>query len=306
MRIKMAAASILGGFILAPGFAAHAAKADYQRSVTEWRAQRESQLKAEDGWLTVVGLTWLKEGDNRVGSNPNFEVRLPKTAPENVGTLTVKAGKVRFRPEGVAVTMNGAPAKETELKPDVDASYDKLAVGRVKFFIIKREDKLGVRIKDKDSAARREFTGLKWYPVDPSWRVQAKFVPWDKPHVVTFDTAVGVKEKDESPGYLSFQRGGKEYRLEPVVDDNDLWFVMRDQTSGKTTYGASPVSICGDAERRGEEERDGRDRLQQSGESAVRVHGFRDVPAASAAESAAYRCDCRGKTVRENALTGRI
>ena len=213
---------------------------DYQRTLTEWRAQREAKLKADDGWLTVVGLTWLKEGENRVGSNPTFEVQLPKSAPDRVGTLTVKAGKVRFRPDkGVAVTMNGAPAVESDLKPDVDAHYDRLAVGRVKFFIIKREDKLGVRIKDNDSVARREFTGLKWYPPDASWRVQAKFVPWDKPHAVTFDTAVGVKETDESPGYVTFQRAGKEYRLEPVVDDNELWFVMRDQTSGKTTYGAS-------------------------------------------------------------------
>jgi uncharacterized protein (DUF1684 family) len=109
----------------------------------------------------------------------------------------------------------------------------------VKFIIIKREDKMGVRIKDNDSAARREFTGLKWYPVDPSWRVTAKYVPFDKPHTVTFDTAVGLKEQDESPGYVTFQRDGKEYRMEPVLDDNDLWFVMRDQTSGKTTYGAS-------------------------------------------------------------------
>ena len=213
---------------------------DYQRALTEWRAQREAKLKAEDGWLTVVGLTWLNPGDNRVGSNPSFEVRLPKTAPNKVGLLILKDGKVRFRPEkGVAVTMNGKPATETELKPDIDANYDRLAVGRVKFFIIKREDKIGVRIKDNDSAARRYFTGLKWYPPDPSWRVQAKFVPWDQPHPVTFDTAVGVKEQDESPGYVTFQRAGKEYRLEPVVDDNELWFVMRDQTSGKTTYGAS-------------------------------------------------------------------
>ena len=233
MRTRLTAlVLILGAMALAAD--------DYQRTLAEWRTQREAKLKAEDGWLTVVGLTWLKDGDNRVGSNPTFEVRLPKAAPDKVGTLTLKAGKVRFRPEkGVAVTMNGKPAMETELKPDIDANYDRLAVGRVKFFIIKREDKLGVRIKDNDSAARREFTGLKWYPVDPSWRVQAKFVPWDKPHAVTFDTAVGVKEQDESPGYVSFQRDGKEYRLEPVVDDNELWFVMRDQTSGKTTYGAS-------------------------------------------------------------------
>jgi uncharacterized protein len=37
----------------------------YQRSIAEWRAQREAKLKADDGWLTVVGLTWLKEGATR-------------------------------------------------------------------------------------------------------------------------------------------------------------------------------------------------------------------------------------------------
>jgi len=221
-------------------FAADKVATGYQRSIAEWRAQREAKLKSEDGWLTVVGLTWLKEGANRVGSNPGFEVRLPESAPASVGTLTLKAGKVRFMPApGVAVTMNGAPAKETELKPDIDANYDRLAIGRVKFLIIKREDKLGVRIKDNDSAARRELSGLKWYPVDPSWRVTAEYTPFVKPHTVTFDTAAGVKEQDQIPGYITFQRGGKEYRLEPVVDDNELWFVMRDQTSGKTTYGAS-------------------------------------------------------------------
>ena len=224
----------------AEAFAADPAPANYQRTIAEWRAQHEAQLKADDGWLTVVGLDWLKPGENRAGSNPDFEVRLPKTAPDKVGTLTLQAGKVRFRPEkGVAVTLNGAPAVETVLKPDTDANYDRLAVGRTTFFVIQREDKLGVRIKDNDSPARRQFSGLQWYPVDASWKVTAKFVPYDKPRKVTFETLVGVKEEDESPGYVSFERGGQQYRLEPVLDGNELWFVMRDQTSGRTTYGAS-------------------------------------------------------------------
>lgn len=240
MQKKRTSLGVTVGLAAVVAFAADISPTSYQRTMADWRVQREAKLKADDGWLTVVGLTWLKEGDNRVGSNPTFEVKLPKSAPANVGTLTLKAGVVRFKPAaGVAVTMNGAPARESVLKPDIDPSYDRLAVGRVKFFAIKREDKMGVRIKDNDSATRREFTGLKWYPVDPSWKVQAKYIPWDKPRTMTFDTAVGVKEKDESPGYVSFQRDGKEYRLEPVMDGDELWFVMRDQTSGKTTYGAS-------------------------------------------------------------------
>jgi uncharacterized protein len=188
----------------------------------------------------VVGLHWLKEGVNRVGSSPGFEVPLPKPAPERVGSIILKNGSAHFVPEkGAAVTFNGAPATETDLKTDVDANYDRLAIGRIKFFVIKRESRFGVRVKDNDSAARKNFTGLRWYPVDPTWRVQAKFIPWEEPHTITFDTEVGVKEMDESPGYVVFQRGGHKYRLEPVLEGNDLWFVMRDQTSGKATYGAS-------------------------------------------------------------------
>jgi uncharacterized protein (DUF1684 family) len=199
---------------------------DYTRGILEWRAQREAKLKADDGWLTVVGLHWLKEGDNRVGSNPDFEVPLPKLAPDRFGTLTLKAGKVQFTPT------HGTPRA---LKPDTDI----LTIGAIKFYVIKRDDRLGVRVKDNNSAARREFKGLKWYPVDPSWRIRARFVKWDKPHPLTFDTAVGVKERMQSDGYVTFQHDGKEYRLEPVTEGDKLWFVMRDQTSGKTTYAAS-------------------------------------------------------------------
>jgi len=94
-------------------------------------------------------------------------------------------------------------------------------------------------LKDNDSAARKAFSGLKWYPVDPSWRFSAKFVRWDKPRTVHYDSVIGEKEVFENPGYATFQKAGRDYRLEPVLDENELFFVIRDQTSGKTTYGAS-------------------------------------------------------------------
>jgi len=219
----------------------------YGDSINNWRARREAALKADDGWLTVVGLTWLKPGASRIGANPANEVVLPKSTPALIGTLTLANGKVLFKPaSGLApgaVTVDGQPARETELHPDIDPAYTRVMVGRIKFVIIKREDaqgeKFGVRIKDNDSAARREFTGLRWFPVDPSWRVAAQYVPYDKPHEVTFDTVAGVTEHDKAPGYVRFERNGKEYRMEPVVDDNELWFVMRDATSGKSTYAAA-------------------------------------------------------------------
>ncbi|MBZ5677520.1 MAG: DUF1684 domain-containing protein [Acidobacteriia bacterium] len=208
-----------------------AADSTYQRQITQWRAEREAKLKADDGWLTVVGLHWLHEGVNTVGSDPNADAPLPASVPARVGTITLSKGKAHFKPAG------GVPLKEMDLKTDVTPQYDRLSLGRVKFFVIERETKFGVRVKDNDSEARKKFAGLRWYPVDPTWKIKAKFIP--SPHEVSFDTEVGVKEKDDSPGYVTFTRGGQQYKMEAVKEDDDLWFVFRDQTSGKTTYGAS-------------------------------------------------------------------
>jgi len=223
MSLKLAALIVMAGVATA--------QTAYQREIAQWRADRETKLKAENGWLTVVGLNWLREGENRVGSDPNFEVPLPASAPQRVGTITLTNGKVHFKPA------SGIPLKETDLKPDTAPDYDKLSLGRLMFYAIERENKFAIRVKDNDSEARKTFTGLRWYPVDASWKIKAKFIP--SPHSVTFDTEVGVKEKDESPGYVTFVRRGQEYRLEPVKEDDELFFVIRDQTSGKTTYAAS-------------------------------------------------------------------
>jgi len=166
-------------------------------------------------------------------------IALPPAAPKLVGIITVRNGKTNFTPKS-PVLYKGVPLKSAlNLKPDTEPNYDILSVGRINFYAIKREDRLGVRVKDNDNPARKQFAGLRWYPVDPSWRIRAKFVAWDNPHTVTFETEVGVKEQDESPGYVTFNKNGKEYRMEPVKDGDSLWFVMRDATSGKTTYGAS-------------------------------------------------------------------
>jgi len=208
-----------------------AADSAYQRQIVQWRAEREAKLKADDGWLTVVGLHWLHEGLNTVGSDPQADAPLPPSLPARVGTISLSKGKVHFKPAG------GVALKEMDLKTDLKPDYDRLTLGHLKFFVIERENRFGVRVKDNDSEARRTFAGLRWFAVDPSWNIKAKFIP--SPHQVTFDTEIGTKEKDESPGYVTFTRGGREYKLEPVTEDDHLWFVFRDQTSGKTTYAAS-------------------------------------------------------------------
>ncbi len=235
----MRASGAIIGFLAVAAAVGQAPPMDYRKAVSAWRDDREAHLKAEYGWLTVVGLHWLKEGDNRAGSEPGLEVPLPAPAPKRVGVITLKKGVARFTPSSAAVLTRGKPTGPMNLKPDTGPDYDRLDVGPVQFFVIQRENRFGVRVRDNQSEARRQFRGLKWYPVDPSWRIRAKFVPWDKPRALTFDTEIGTKESYPSLGQVVFTRGGKEHRLEPAIEGDHLWFVMRDQTSGKSTYAAS-------------------------------------------------------------------
>src|SRR6202789_521534 len=133
----------------------------YTREVEQWRVEHQRKLAAEDGWLTVVGLDWLKDGDNRVGANPSSEVPLPPgSAPQRVATISLRAGKAVLHPSpGVALTLNGKPATETTLREDDDI----LAINRLKFYLIRRGDKAGIRLKDNDAATRKHFQGLAWY-----------------------------------------------------------------------------------------------------------------------------------------------
>ena len=211
--------------------------ADYRHEIEQWRAQHQKELAADDGWLTVAGLDWLKEGENRVGADPTSEVALPDhSLPGRVATITYHSGQAVLHPAtGVPLTLNGNPAAQTTLHEDTDI----LAINRLKFYLIRRGDRAGIRLKDNDNPDRKRFTGLNWYPVDPAWRIAGKFTAWDTPHTIAFTNTIGQKESDPSPGYVTFTKNGREYRLEPTLEDGTLFFVLRDRTSGRTTYGAS-------------------------------------------------------------------
>jgi uncharacterized protein len=204
--------------------------ADYARQMADFRAERERSIAGPDGWATLVGLDWLKPGLNRVGSDLESEVPLPSSVPARVGTIILKDGRADFRPApGVKI-----PAQE--MKEDTTV----LTIGTVKFFLIRREDKFGVRVKDSDAPTRKEFTHLSWYSVDPSWRIEAKFTPWDQPRTLKFDTVIdGLQEEDTSPGFVAFVKDGREYKLDAVTDEGELFLIFRDQTSGKSTYAAA-------------------------------------------------------------------
>ena len=231
-RLALLCASFLLLFAAAPS--------SYQTSIEAWRAHREENLKAKDGWLSVAGLFWLKPGANSVGSDPTMDIALPAPrCPARLGWFDLKNGVVTFRmAKGAHVLVNGEPAAHRDLAPDTSGHPDLLQVGDFTMFVIQRGDRYGIRLKDINSEYRREFTGLHWYPVKPEYRILAKWNAFDSPQKIAITNVLGQTEYEPSPGYASFELHGHMYRLDPIVEGDQLFFIFRDQTSGKTTYGA--------------------------------------------------------------------
>jgi hypothetical protein len=214
--------------------------ASYQAEIEAWRRGHEEMLKAEDGWLSVVGRFWLKEGENTLGADTGNTIVLPKgSAPGKVGVIEFHNGNTTFRAApGVEATVNGEPAAMAALKSDMPGPPDLLRVRELTMFVIQRGHRFGIRLRDKNSEARKAFRGLRYFPVKEEYRVKAKFVPYNPPKKIAVPNILGDVEEETSPGYVVFTLRGREYRLEPLDSGDMLFFIFKDQTAGKETYPA--------------------------------------------------------------------
>jgi uncharacterized protein len=214
-----------------------------QQVVAAWRAARAQEISAADGWLTLAGLEWLKPGINSVGSGTDNQIRLAGQTPEHLGLLTVNAGIVQLlAPSGgfpQELMMDGKPAREGSLVVD-DAKPSTIAWHGMTLVVLKRGDRFVLRIKDANSPARSAFHGLNWYPPDAHYVLTARWVPFKPVQLEEIPTVIGTTLKLPAPGLAMFLVDGKVQHLEPVLEDpsgKTLFFILRDATSNKTTYG---------------------------------------------------------------------
>jgi len=205
-----------------------------------WRARRRARLQSPEGWLALVGLGWLEEGENSMGSDPASRVVLPTgKAPARLGSIAVRGERVRFvAAPGVAVTHAGRPVTTLDLVDDQAGDPTVLCVGSLSFHLISRGGGLAVRVRDSESPRIAELRGLEYFPIEPRWRFQARFHPHDEPLRLFVPNVLGTGETMRSSGTLEFDADGSPRRLNTFLEtgETELFVVFGDLTNSGETY----------------------------------------------------------------------
>lgn len=212
---------------------------EYINSIKQWHEERITRLKSETGWLNLVGLYWLKEGQNTFGSAKDNDVVFTSNAPEHIGIMVLNDSDVTVRiNSNIDVYEDSTKVNEMKLKDDLSDNPTILRNGTLRWYIINRNGKYGVRLRDVNAPLVKEFKGINTYPVDEKWKVTAKFEPYSSPRVIAVPNILGSVENDTVAGHLVFQIEGKNYTIDPISEGDEFFIIFADETNGQETYGA--------------------------------------------------------------------
>jgi uncharacterized protein (DUF1684 family) len=212
--------------------------AAYVQSFEKWKAGETADLK--QNWLSLAGLFWLKPGTNSFGSDAGNQVVFPK-GPPHAGEFDRNGKEVTLKllPDSGA-TIAGQPATPVKLDPDTSEHVTYVEMGSLRFHVIVRGERVGIRLLDTESASARDFNGMMFFPLDLNYRVTATWVPGDGKQTLEIPNVLGDVTAQVIPGVAVFKVRGAELKLTAVGGDakTGLFFVFNDLTSKSDTYPA--------------------------------------------------------------------
>jgi uncharacterized protein (DUF1684 family) len=210
--------------------------AAYLQSFEKWKAEQVADLK--QNWLPLAGLYWLKPGANSFGSEAGNALVFPK-GPAHAGEFNLSGNEatVKLLPDAHA-TIAGKEVTTAKLDSDVSGHPTMVEMGSLQFHVIVRGDRIGVRLKDAESASVRNFHGLLFYPLDMNYRVTATWIPSEGKRTIDVPNVLGDVTPVPVAGVVVFKINGQEARLTALGGDasNGLSFVFNDLTAKTDTY----------------------------------------------------------------------
>lgn len=212
---------------------------NHQQAVEAWRASRHERLIQPDGWLTLVGLEWLKDGESRIGSASDNDIRLSGGVP-HWGIVVLENDQLLFNNlDQDNVNINGEPLSHSKLVADTEGEATVISSGTLSLNVIFRGS-YALRIKDSNAKALQNFKGVDNYPIDESWLIDGRFTRAEEGAVIEITNVLG--QVNESPvfGVFEFEKDGKTHSILGLgsEESESLWFIFADRTTGHGTYGA--------------------------------------------------------------------
>lgn len=215
----------------------------------EWQTNRLERLKSERGWLNLAGLFWLEEGVNSFGSDTSNSIVFPDKFPAFGGKLILEDSIVTLiTAKNAMITVSGEIVSEMVLSHDQSSNTTTLETGSYRWFIVKRGDNFGIRLRDLEHPRIAALNHIPAYPFDKNWVVEAEYIPYDSSRKMQVPTVIeNFYENYEVPGELKFRVDGKVQTLLPFKSGDGFFLIVGDATNGLESYGAGRFLYAGPA-----------------------------------------------------------
>ncbi len=235
--------------------AADVKDSEYVKAIESWHQTRNERLNQPTGWLTLSGLFWLEEGDNRFGSNNENQLVFPgEDVPGIMGVLHLIGESVSISvADGIQIFINDTLRVSDDLRKDSDGDPDILTWNNLSWYIIKRGDRIGVRLRDSQHPNFINFKPTKLFPIDSNWKITARLETFDTVRTVDIVNVLGDTSPGSTPGILHFDINDQSFTLTPLADpgDKNYFIIFGDATNGLSTYGAGRFLVIPAADETG-------------------------------------------------------
>ena len=209
----------------------------YLSEMESWKERRLEAVTGAEGWATLIGLHWLSEGETTIGSDSSSTIILPAEVLAYLGSFFVQGEQVIFSAaDNSLITVGDSTITTIHIDSNRNPVFEWKTFS---WYIIKRSERLGLRIRNTGSPEVLNFKGLNYFPLDPEWIVKARFELHEPPRTKIIQTVLDMTIEYPNPATLFFEYRGDEYSLEALDEGGDEYFlIFSDETSAVETYGA--------------------------------------------------------------------
>lgn len=211
----------------------------YLDEIAAWRAQMDQRIRAENSWLALSALLWLHQGDQHLQRTEQGDFRFSEGVKTGwLGTFSLNGEQIWFQPNPeLDLRINGQPADRTLLASDVDPEPDFIEFQNLRFVVVRRGARLGLRIWDNDRPERTSYPERSWFPIDPEMRLDASLREIAPGRKILIPDVLGDSTEEDVFGEIEFNFAGETFRLQALEAGEDQAFVIfADLTNGRSTY----------------------------------------------------------------------